>query len=133
MSLKVSTQVCRLSLRKDDCKMYQRESQNVKDKYWCRSKPAKPSTTDPSPNPRGDFMSFNSYTDCLAGGGLWVKIPHWNIDPPACVRYASILKPSTIRTLINNNNKSSVWSRNNHLGNTYDNQVILSSAPVSTK
>lgn len=61
------------------CKMYRKESQNVKDRFWCKT----PASEE---FPSGEYMVHNSYGSCVAGGGEWIRVPAWNIDEPKCIK-----------------------------------------------
>jgi hypothetical protein len=57
------------------CGFYQSESQNVKEKYYCKEKTSDASTEQ------------NNEVDCLSkGDGVWTKVKSWGIGSPACVR-----------------------------------------------
>ncbi|KAF2078555.1 hypothetical protein CYY_000178 [Polysphondylium violaceum] len=59
---------------KDLCKMYKKESQNVKEKYYC----ALPSTAN--------TLAPIIETDCTQAGGVWTKVPSHGIDAPECLK-----------------------------------------------
>jgi hypothetical protein len=63
------------------CDMYQEESQNVKDRYWCKSLPSEEF-------PGGEFLRFNSLGACVAGNGQWIRVPNWGIKKPECIKAA---------------------------------------------
>jgi len=60
---------------KDLCKMYKKESQNVKDKYYCANFPSTNNQKAPI-----------NEADCTKDGGSWVKVPSHGIGAPECLK-----------------------------------------------
>jgi hypothetical protein len=92
----------------DRCPAWQAESQNVKERYYCKVPQSYIDSmvgTDPTQmNQRYGFIPITQ-AGCESSrvGGTWTRVESWGIAAPKC--------------------EKAPWTRDNHLGNTYDGEA----------
>lgn len=91
-----------LTNRPDRCLAFQKESQNVKARYYCKWDPTVKTVADKlAKNSEGWVPITQSECEAASFGGTWTRVESWGLPPPDCIQ--------------------APFTRDNHLGNAVSN------------